>query len=334
MEVLKKADFYRKYKNEEQRTQTVLGACFSLLSLLLMLVLVIFEVTHYLYPHLNRSVVINKSYSGGDTLPFNLDIAFPKMPCKCLQLLKRDSFGVWRVNFQTETNIKLLRLDTSGKAIQDSYIAPEIATRFPKHPPATQAMFTQLFNNEGCRVMGALQISKSPGFVQFYVNLNQADLIDAQVSLSDVAPKLEFSHTIYHVSFGSQRSQWEISVKMRRDGPHLTEFNKASKAGPQRNVNSCYYYMKAVPHWFVLGSQKDPHETYQYSLDYTCDNSAKTIGGYQIALVYDMSAVGIVYTKEQWSILQVLVSASAIVAGVYVVMRNLYSVAEYVSNPD
>jgi len=87
--------------------------------------------------------------------------------------------------------------------------------------------------------------------------------------------------------------------------------------------------MKTVPHSFYLGRDKGIRETYQYSIDYTCDNKAKTVGGYQIAFVYDMASVGIHYRLEEWSLLQLFTSVAAIISGVYVIMDILHNVLSY-----
>ncbi len=83
MNALKRVDFYRKYTNED-RVSTLLGACFSLLTMLIILTLCGLELSIYMYPHLNREVVIDRTPpTQENTLPMNVKIAFPKVPCNC-----------------------------------------------------------------------------------------------------------------------------------------------------------------------------------------------------------------------------------------------------------
>ncbi len=159
------------------------------------------------------------------------------------------------------------------------------------------------------------------------MSLNQEELVEARANMTQITQQMEFSHSLLEVSFGDKKSQKEM---VRRFGSmHVTSFSKSAAIGLQQGVSSCYYYMKAVPHSFYVGGAKVSKETFQYSINYMCDASAKTIGGYQVALVYDMSAVGIVYKLEDWSLLQLLISIAAIVTGVYVIMRLIYSVFSY-----
>jgi len=85
MKFLKKADFYRKYTNED-KVPSLLGACMSVLTIACMLLLITFELSFYMYPHLNREVVTNQKpiSSPNDTIPLNINVYFPKMPCKCM----------------------------------------------------------------------------------------------------------------------------------------------------------------------------------------------------------------------------------------------------------
>ena len=140
-------------------------------------------------------------------------------------------------------------------------------------------------------------------------------------------PNLTFSHNIEYITFGDEASLKEVTTKF--SNTYVSEFNRAAKVGSLHNESTCFYYMKAVPLWFFIGSTKISQETYQYSIDFTCEDRAKTIGGYQVTFVYDMSPIGIVYKMEEWSVWQMLVSVSAIVSGVYVLMGLLYRVFEY-----
>jgi len=304
LENIKKIDFYRKYTNAEQQTQTIIGAFCSLLAITIMVILVGSELNIYFSQKLNKSVALDKStaFAKGDTMPMNIDITFPKIPCRCLEMLKRDSFGLKLLSLKSVKTLSLIRLDSEGQILDSDFISDNVLREFPEHLEQAKISLTQMLNNEGCRVAGTIEIhkvffyfylknEKSPGFLQFFVNINHADFMDIQSRLAEITKKLSFEHVLTYLTFGNVTDQEQMAIKLKNT--HITQFNKMN--AKFLTENSCYYYMKSVPHWFYIGGEEQSHETYQYSMDFFCENNVQTVGGYQVAFVYDMSAIGIIY---------------------------------------
>ena len=128
-----------------------------------MTVLVTFELNQYLYPRLDRSVVVGRigSVSHGDMVPLNLDIVFPKIPCKGLQIMKRDGFGLTLINPLTTYTVKLERVSSEGDFVTNKYISDDVSSKFSaKYSEDIQILFTQLLGNEGCRISGYIDVNK------------------------------------------------------------------------------------------------------------------------------------------------------------------------------
>ena len=84
MEKIKKIDFYKHYKNDDE-ISTLSGACISILTVILIIYFLKFEITYYFNPPLNYSVnLIQDSLSSNEqTITLNYDILFHKVPCQC-----------------------------------------------------------------------------------------------------------------------------------------------------------------------------------------------------------------------------------------------------------
>lgn len=92
MRRIKKIDFYKKYTNED-RIPTAFGAFMSLLAVIIIIVLTTFELSKYLYPHVNHKVGLVQFPIGGqeNTIPLNFDINFDCVPCACIMFFNYSS---------------------------------------------------------------------------------------------------------------------------------------------------------------------------------------------------------------------------------------------------
>jgi len=84
MKRIKRIDFYKKYTNED-RIPTFFGACISLIAILIIFGLVVFDLSKYLYPHVEHKVGLIQfpMNQRENTLPFNFDVEFDHVPCAC-----------------------------------------------------------------------------------------------------------------------------------------------------------------------------------------------------------------------------------------------------------
>lgn len=76
---------------------------------------------------------------------------------------------------------------------------------------------------------------------------------------------------------------------------------------------------------FHIGKTSVSKETYQYSYVFSCNQQPGPMGGYHVTLGYDVGSIGVSYLREEWTLLQVFTSLSAVIAGVYVIMRIIKS---------
>jgi len=95
MRLLKKADYFRKYTNDDL-IQTCGGACVSCLALLLIGLFSFSELTTYMTPTLNREVTVMSSESqvsagshNSNDVVLNIDLTLYNTPCESIEFIKQ-----------------------------------------------------------------------------------------------------------------------------------------------------------------------------------------------------------------------------------------------------
>eukprot|EP00826_Nyctotherus_ovalis_P060792 TRINITY_DN856_c0_g2_i6.p1 TRINITY_DN856_c0_g2~~TRINITY_DN856_c0_g2_i6.p1 ORF type:complete len:152 (-),score=40.44 TRINITY_DN856_c0_g2_i6:31-486(-) len=136
--------------------------------------------------------------------------------------------------------------------------------------------------------------------------------------LGGLAPEISLAHRVGLVTFGSLADQEQMVSIFGQS--RVTQFNRAAAIPFHGNVNFCLYYFPLVPHMFSVGNEAIDKETYQYSFVYNCQKTPIDKASYQITFAYEFNPVGIYYNKEEYTLLQMFTSVSAIVTGTYVIM--------------
>ena len=218
-------------------------------------------------------------------------------------------------------NIKLRRLNSQLEYVDPLYISPDVAEKHKDAPMDYKILYTEAVEHEGCQVTGYIDVYKMPGTLHFFLNLREQELMHAGINPREILGRITFSHKLKSVTFGNVTDQKEM---LRLFGESsITDFDKVNEIPYQNDVNFCLYLFHAMPHMLSIKGEKINKETYQYPTIYHCSNSPMNIAAYQVSLAYKVNQIGIHYDKEQWSLLQLFTSISAIVAGIYVVMNTL-----------
>ncbi len=163
---LKKVDYFRKYTNED-KIQSCIGACISMLALFLIVLFSMYEIQRYLQPQLNREVTVmgNDNAVSNDRfpnngLPLNIDLVLFNAPCESIYIRQHEVFGHRSVDPKFIDNFYLKRLDSSMHELPDDYISPKVVRENAKLPPHIQRLMTQVVDREGCHVFGQLGTNK------------------------------------------------------------------------------------------------------------------------------------------------------------------------------
>ncbi len=230
-------------------------------------------------------------------------------------------FGTKFINPATTPTIRMRRLNSQLELLEQAYVSPAVATKYSNLPVDYQVLLTQALENEGCQLYGYTNVYKAPGTIHFFMNLKEHELMRAGVNVREVLQKITFTHKLKSVTFGNMTDQ-EDMIRLFGESS-VTDFNKADEIPFQKDVNFCLYHFATVPHMFSIGKEKLNKETYQYSIVHNCQNNPMPIAAYQLTFAFDVNPIGIHYTKENWTLLQLFTSISAIIAGVYVIMSIL-----------
>lgn len=221
------------------------------------------------------------------------------------------------INPKTTEDINILRLSSRKQLLTPNYISPSVAEEFKQASSEYQTLLTQVIEGEGCQINGFLVIEKAPGSLNFFIDESRYGELRRGLGDRQI-PEISFTHDVKMVTFGNLKDQKDmVKVFGKSD---VTEFNRADYIPAQTDVNFCLYYFPLVPHMFSVGKEAIDKETYQYSIVYNCQEAPIRTAAYQITFAYHLNPVGIYYNKEEFTILQMFTSVSAMVTGVYVIM--------------
>ena len=142
----------------------------------------------------------------------NIDLTLPKAPCAILALDVVDVTGVHEVGI--EGRLHKHSLDSDGKMIGvTDALKQKEEVRNPDVIFATAKK--QLEDKEGCQLEGSVRLHKVPG----NFHLSSHDCPETVMKLLQSGFKIDFTHTINHLSFGAHEDQYMIN---RRYGGEIT----------------------------------------------------------------------------------------------------------------
>jgi len=116
VDVIKKLDVYPK-TSDEGRKQTDSGGFVSLVSLVLMIILLIYEITFYIRGETVDHLSVDLSRH--EQLIINIDMTFHSLPCSEVNIDVMDAMG--DAVIQMQTHIFKKHLDRNGKVIEEYF---------------------------------------------------------------------------------------------------------------------------------------------------------------------------------------------------------------------
>ncbi|KAF3782513.1 hypothetical protein EJ110_NYTH34116 [Nymphaea thermarum] len=181
-----------------KKTQS--GGVVSMIGLAVMALLFIHELKYYLT--IEKVHQMSVDVKRGETLPININMTFPSLPCDVLSVDAIDLSGKHEVDL--DTNIWKLRLNKDGQIIGTEYLSDLVEKEHEthkhddsgEHKNSSHHMHDHAFfkdsdkmvkdvkraleNGEGCRVYGVLDVQRVAG--NFHISVHGLSLFVAQQS--------------------------------------------------------------------------------------------------------------------------------------------------------
>lgn len=231
------------------------------------------------------------------------------MPCYIISVDVEDVIGSHIVDFEG-TLVKNV-IDSNGKIIETL----SVQDRGHNTQEVVQKTSEALDLNRGWRLKGNLIVNKVNG--NFHISSHA--YAEAIMILYAQRKMLDFSHTIKHLSFGSEESISKI--KSITGGYNLSPLDKkidshrpANMGGHFHNTMTTYYLDITATKYLVGDEEEYSAHEYSYSTQ-----TINTHGMPAIFVKYELSPIFINYKVTQIPFFVFLIRLWAIVGGVYTV---------------
>ena len=300
MNAIKRFDFFRKPQTELQ-TQTVLGACLSLVTIAVVICLLLCS-TFYPFWLKTSHYQVALSQTPNNKFTINLDIILYHSPCIAVTLEIKDKTGSQIIDSKHNSTV-FQRTSMNGIEINDDYIDPLIKQQYSTTGKKMMILLTGLENEERCRINGLFIANKVPSILSITYKASQNDLIELKEAEPQFYSKLNLAHKIMELTFGSK--------------PII---NIAKGTGFVHDIpQSCNYYMRVVPYIYQY-----KEEVYKYTMHSNCFvGSSQLDEENELLFYYETLPIVVVYEQEISGRLLIVLE---IVCGVYVIIRILHSI--------
>ncbi|CAN0879735.1 Endoplasmic reticulum-Golgi intermediate compartment protein 3 [Linum grandiflorum] len=199
-----------------QKTRS--GALVSIIGLVIMATLFLHELSYYLQTYKVHQMSVD--LTRGQTLPIDVNITFPSLPCDVLSMDAVDMSGKNEVDL--DTSIWKVRLNSHGQVIGTEYLTNLVEKEHShKHDAKDhqddldqqlhmqgfdeeaeimiKKMKQALTNGEGCRIYGTLDVQRVSG--NFHISVHGLNIFVAQMIFGG-SKHVNVSHIINNLSFG------------------------------------------------------------------------------------------------------------------------------------
>ncbi|CAG9313644.1 unnamed protein product [Blepharisma stoltei] len=303
---IKKFDVYRKLP-QDLTEPTLSGAFVSIIACAFMTLLFLTELAEYLKVSTNTEMFVDIN-RGGEKLVININIAFPRYPCGLISLDAQDIMGSHVVD--VGGSMKKIRLSSDGKFIEEE----DLFEKEHKEESGVnlQEIKKQLDNKEGCQLIGHILVNKVPG--NFHVSSHAFHNQMHSIIIGDNS-KLDLSHVINHLSFGSNKDLEFIKTHFEEGVLNPLDELKRIRPDGVRDALSYEYYIKVVPTTYqtLEGEEFFVHQFTANTNEYSAQ------GMPAVFFRYDLSPVTVKFSQTKESFFHFIVQVCAIVGGVFTV---------------
>ena len=213
---------------------TYSGAILSIIGLMVMISLIMFEVSAF-FDERVTSVLKIEQVDPSTKMYINIDIDFPATPCDVISLDIQDEMGSHMVD--VGDSLKKVRKNTKkGKTdVVDSAIGGGNRSGNSIVQRAIEAFEA----GEGCSLKGFISVNRVPG--NFHIGSHAYSQL-----LGMIGKGINLTHTINHLSFGKKRHIAAIENKFEQKIGELMPLNGRSEIS-ERIGKKTKYHLKLVP---------------------------------------------------------------------------------------
>ncbi|CAN6454683.1 unnamed protein product [Victoria cruziana] len=302
-----------------KKTQS--GGVVSVIGLAVMALLFIHELKYCLAVEKVHQMSVD--VKRGETLPININMSFPSLPCDVLSVDAIDLSGKHEVDL--DTNIWKLRLNKDGHIIGTEYLSDLVEKEHAthkhddsgEHKDSSDHIHDHAFfegsdkmvkdvkraleNGEGCRVYGVLDVQRVAG--NFHISVHGLSLFVAQ-QIFEGSSHVNISHMIHDLSFGPKYP----GIHNPLDG---TKRILVDTSGTFR------YYIKIVPTEYRYLS-KEVIPTNQFSVsEYFAPMLEPARTWPAVYFLYDMSPITVAIMEVRHSFLHFITRLCAVLGGTF-----------------
>jgi len=238
---------------------TYAGAFLSVLSLMTIVSLVMFEVSAFFDDKMTSVLTIEQT-DPIEKMYINIDIDFPACPCDVLSVDIQDEMGSHMVNVGNT----LKKIRQNYQKGQTDVVSSATSNVNIKNPiERAQKAFE---DGEGCSLKGFINVNKVPG--NFHVGHHAFNEIIMVLQKS-----INLTHSINHLSFGKKRYVTSIKNKFQKNIGELMPLNKYSEVS-EKYGKTTNYQLSLVPTNYrdSLGFKYPVYQfTYAVGSEYTGD---------------------------------------------------------------
>lgn len=323
LQALKNFDAFP-HAEEHLTSKTSSGAIVSLVGLVIMVTLFIYELTFYLTTVTVHQMAVD--HTQGETLPIHINMTFPALPCQILSVDAIDMSGKHEVDL--DTNIWKLRLHKDGYILGSEYLSDLVerghneghasdehhkegggdghqhshSHTFNKDPEKTIKEVKQAMQDqEGCRVFGVLDVERVAG--NFHLSIHGLSIVVAQQIFENVK-QVNVSHIIHDLSFGPKypgiHNPLDGTVRILHD-----------------ESGTFKYYLKIVPteYRYLKG---DTMNTNQFSVtEYFTPLKNYDRNWPAVYFLYDLSPIIVTIKEERRNFTHFITRVCAVLGGTF-----------------
>ncbi len=256
---------------------------------------------------------------GSDKLKINIDVVLKKLPCAIVSIDSQDVMGTHSLNVHGHLIKK--RIDKNGNIIdiysekKTSALTQETSGHNHDHAelPDYELVKSAVINEEGCRLVGNLEVLRVPGNV--HISSHAFGSIIARL-IQEGVYKFDISHVINHISFGEEDDLNHIKNKF--DYGILNPVDGISKTMDGSKVYE--YYLKVVPTVYT-DIDKNSYFVHQFTSNSNEMESRMMIP--TIFFRYDISPIVMKIDQYKESMFHFFVQICAIIGGMFTVVGIL-----------
>lgn len=327
-----KFDFFRQASKDTAKS-TVFGGFISILCLLTIVYLLLWEVGTYASSTVEVSTVIQSAFADSEYDILAINMTIYEVPCTLISVEFTNDLNPGVEEELDVDKLARTRLFPNGTFVKGDDIYT--ATKGWKNQTLIENyLHENLVPYESCNLFGIVQLQRAPGNIHFAMHTRKNHM-EAAKTVSWVKPYLS-NHEVHSLQFATSLKQ----ILSNEDGSVESSFDQDSNTfdrikdydtGIYRSLDGAQqvlYYANIVPHQFI-----DPRSGYELNTySYSINSNSKQVRPDEsiIQFYYEFSPITMVVKKKNAeSIGRFVVNICGSIGGVFVIFGILNRLVTY-----